>query len=338
MANQAQIEKLNDSLKEGLNKVAEYKISDIIREKELGSQFSFKEAEASIINVLSLLKKVRIEELSSIPYNILNAFNNQLTDAISRIDQMVNFNPSQGNPVQQRNTLIQNIDNQYSGYYQDTMPIITAQMLNNNDLSLQQAKYKQVIEEFEKQKVEDAKKSSEILKEMERALKSTQDSAAKSGVTKYSALFKDESGIHKTESTFWLKWTIAIITSIVIASIILIIFFPESGSDSSQIVQYTISKIIILSALFYGLNLCNKNFKAHKNNEVVNKHRQNALATFETFSNAAGSDIQTKNAVLLEATKTIFSNQQTGYLISSNESDSSNRIVEIIKGVSTKSE
>jgi len=63
----------------------------------------------------------------------------------------------------------------------------------------------------------------------------------------------------------------------------------------------------------------------------LNKHRQNALNTFETFSKAAGTDTQTKNAVLLEATHAIFSNQQTGYLNQDGESDSPNRIIEIIK-------
>lgn len=338
MGNQAQYDQVITSIKEGLSKISEYKIADIIQEKKLGSQFSFKEAEPSILNVLSLFKRVNTEELATIPFNLLNTFNGQLQDAISRIDQMIAFNANQGNPVQQRNSLIQNIQNKYDAYFQHTMPIITSQMLNSNDLSIQQAKYNQIIEELEKQKEEDAKKSAKYLEEMERALKSAQDSAAKSGVTKYSALFKDESEIHKSEASFWLKCTIGIIALIVVASVILIVYFPDTNTASGQIVQYTVSKIIILSALFYGLNLCNKNFKAHKHNEVVNKHRQNALATFETFSNAAGSDIQTKNAVLIEATKTIFSNQQTGYLTNSSETESSNKIVEIIKGVSTKGE
>lgn len=336
MANQAQYDQVLTSIKDGLIKISNYEIGKIIREKELGSEFSFKEAESTILNVLSLFKRVHPEELNQIPFNILNTFNGQLANAIARLEEMVNFNPKQGNPVAQRNQLIQNIENHYEGYFQHTIPVITTQMLNGNDLSIQQAKYNQIIEELEKKKNEESKKSQEFLNEMERTLKSAQDAAAKSGVAKYSALFKEESSNHKSEASFWLICTIAVIAAIVLASVILIAFFPDKTKDTGEIVQYTVSKIIILSALFYGLSLCNKNFKAHKHNEVVNKHRQNALATFETFSNAAGSDIQTKNAVLIEATKTIFSNQQTGYLTSGSESESSNKIVEIIKGVSTK--
>ena len=68
---------------------------------------------------------------------------------------------------------------------------------------------------------------------------------------------------------------------------------------------------------------------------MVNKHRQNALTTFETFSNASGSDTQTKNAVLIEATHTIFSNQQTGYMTADKDQESSSKIIEIIKGTAS---
>jgi len=70
---------------------------------------------------------------------------------------------------------------------------------------------------------------------------------------------------------------------------------------------------------------------ARRHIAIINKHKQIALTTFETFSNAAGSDLQTKSAVLLEATHTIFSTQSTGYINPDSDNDSSNRIVEIFK-------
>jgi hypothetical protein len=54
-------------------------------------------------------------------------------------------------------------------------------------------------------------------------------------------------------------------------------------------------------------------YRAYKHNAVVNRHRANALATFEAFAKAA-SDMETKNAVLLQATQCIFAPQQTGYV------------------------
>jgi anti-sigma28 factor (negative regulator of flagellin synthesis) len=107
---------------------------------------------------------------------------------------------------------------------------------------------------------------------------------------------------------------------------------------NTKIVQFTITKIVVLSALFYGLSITNRNYKAHKHNGIMNKHRQNALSTFEIFSKAASADDQTKNAILLETTHSIFSNQQTAYLKSEGNSDSSNKIIEIIKSATKKGE
>ena len=153
--------------------------------------------------------------------------------------------------------------------------------------------------------------------------------------SQYFQIFNTESTEHERQSKNWLKWTVGVLIAIVFAAIILIFLFPDTTSSSAEIIQFSVTKVIILSAMFYGLSICNRNYKAHKHNATLNKHRQNALSTFETFAKAAGTDAQTKSAVLIEATHTIFSNQQTGYLNSEKDRESSNKIVEIIKSVTT---
>lgn len=97
--------------------------------------------------------------------------------------------------------------------------------------------------------------------------------------------------------------------------------------------QNAVSKGIILIGLLYFTITASKNYNAHRHNAILNKHRQNALQTFESFVKAAGDDQQTKNAVLLQATATIFSNQNTGYLAAGPEPEGASKIIEIIKGV-----
>jgi hypothetical protein len=84
--------------------------------------------------------------------------------------------------------------------------------------------------------------------------------------------------------------------------------------------------------LLIFLSFCIKNFRANKHNEVLNKHKQNALSTFETFVKTAGEDKSIKNAILLETTHSIFSSQNTGYT-SSEKDIESNKIIEIIKNI-----
>ena len=75
-----------------------------------------------------------------------------------------------------------------------------------------------------------------------------------------------------------------------------------------------------------------KIYRAYRHNCTINTHRQNALMTFEMFTNAA-KDEQTKNAVLLQATQSIFSPQPTGYLSGDSEQGSNPQILEIIKNI-----
>jgi DNA phosphorothioation-dependent restriction protein DptG len=90
--------------------------------------------------------------------------------------------------------------------------------------------------------------------------------------------------------------------------------------------------LLVLSVVFFGMGWAAKNYRAHKHNETVNRHRQNALRTFETFA-AATEDKTTKDAVLLQTTKAIFEPQTSGYLTGEAEKVPSGAVVEVLKNV-----
>lgn len=338
MATKQQYEQLIEQINSNYEKLTEFQIEDLVRENELGSQLSFKDAESTIIKTIDLFNRAKTVNYEDVPYNLLNNFNKQLNAANERFESFKSFNPNQNNPVNQRDNLITQLDNQYDGYYQHTLPILTVGLLGGNDLSVQQAKIDQLISDLDKKTKETEKKGEEYLTQLDETLKSAEEAAAKVGVSRHSQIFNTESTEHEKQSKIWLKWTVGVLIAIVVAAIIFIFVFPDTASSSAEIIQFSITKVIVLSAMFYGLSICNRNYKAHKHNATLNKHRQNALSTFETFAKAAGTDTQIKNAVLIEATHTIFSNQQTGYLNSEKDNESSNKIVEIIKNVATNKE
>jgi hypothetical protein len=63
--------------------------------------------------------------------------------------------------------------------------------------------------------------------------------------------------------------------------------------------------LVVLSVFYFAMVATSRNYRAHQHNWTVNKHRQNASSTFETFVKATTDD-QTKNAVLLYAAQAIF--------------------------------
>lgn len=334
MATIEQNNKLKIDINKNLEKIISFKIENLTREQDLGALLSFKEIEYLFIKIIDLFKKVNEVDLEEIPYSILNLFNTQLTNAISIFNQAVNFNTNQVNPVLARDGIITSIKKNYDNYLTHSIPILTIGLLNNNDTSIERSKIKALLSEFEADREQNKIKIDKKLNELNEILTNAKSVANQIGVSKHSTVFKTESEFHNIESEKWLKYTILILIGIVISSIFLAFLGKCFTDNTTQVIQFSITKVIFLSALFYALSLTNRNYKAHKHNSIINKHRQNALTTFETFSEAAGDDIQTKNAVLLETTHTIFSNKQTGYMQNESDSDSPNKIIEIFKNVS----
>ena len=337
MANQQQIEQVNKEISERFDQILSMSIEDLTREEALGTAFSFKEIEDYFVKIIDLFKRVKEVNLKEVPFSLLSNFNGQLNNALSLFNQAKDFNPAVNNSANIRQQIINQIQNQFDGYYTHSVPILSIGLLNSNDLSLERSKMNQLIAELEEEKRKSKEESEKKLKELNDIIDNAKSFATKAGVSKHSSLFQEESETHETEAKKWLGYTRNILIAIAVVAIGLA-FLGMLFTENSQLVQFTITKIVVLSALFYGLSITNRNYKAHKHNAVMNKHRQNALSTFETFSNASSADDQTKNAVLIETTHSIFANQQTGYLKSEGDSESNNKIIEIIKSATTKGE
>src|SRR6185312_16325799 len=102
-------------------------------------------------------------------------------------------------------------------------------------------------------------------------------------------------------------------------------------SSTAVIVQEALAKFIVFSGLSYALLWCARNYSANRHNYVLNKHRENSLATFETFAKAAEGDPEIKSAILLQATTSIFAAQATGYSTKEPEVDQPSKIIEIMR-------
>jgi hypothetical protein len=76
---------------------------------------------------------------------------------------------------------------------------------------------------------------------------------------------------------------------------------------------------------------CGRIYKATKHQAVTNQHRANALKTFQAFVKAALDDA-TRDAVLLETTRSIFTIAPSGYLETSEPSaEPVSKLMEIIR-------
>ncbi len=163
-------------------------------------------------------------------------------------------------------------------------------------------------------------------------MQAAKDAAAKIGVAQFATQFEELASDHSESGKHWLVAT-GVLGILTICVAILSVYFILPAGELSEpgTIQKIITKLVIISILYFAALWASRNYRSHRHLSVVNKHRQSALATFETFVKAA-NDEQTKNAVLLEATHCIFSPATPGYL-GAEEEVPANRIIEILKTV-----
>lgn len=321
---------LSKKIAKQLSEIRELKDIDLIKENELGA-LSFKSDSDFLNEILDLFLKTNGVDFFNIPYSFCVNFNNQLESAIVYFNSIKNFNINQQNPSASKDSIINNLRSNYDSYYSKTLPILSLIELKQGGYHEKVNAVNDILSDLEAERKDSTNKINKYIEEVKEIVENTKNASLKVAVSNFSSIFLSESGIHKEEAKYWLGNVIKVLIVIGIVGIIslsYIIFGNEL--DNSKAIQIGISKAILLTCLFYLLNICNKNYKSHKHNEIINKHRYNALNTFETFVKSS-NDEQTKNAVLLEATRTIFCSPQTGYLNNENESDVSTKIIEIFK-------
>lgn len=115
--------------------------------------------------------------------------------------------------------------------------------------------------------------------------------------------------------------------------------FKEGKNSSDDWIYITCSmttRLILLSILFILIKESLKNYNVNMHLYNLNKHRQNSLESFNTFTNSLNDDsksIEVRNVLIKEISKTIYSNNKIGYLSEDKKTIDTNQIIEIFKAI-----
>jgi len=173
--------------------------------------------------------------------------------------------------------------------------------------------------------------------EIEQLVTLAKGKIAEIGVREYEQVFGKESKEFEVSAWLWLTALVASISALIAIGLWFLPQVPD-GANGGKIAEVIFRKIVVITGLFYLVALFARNYRASKHNALVNKHRQNALKTFQIFvKSVQDDDAQTKNAVLLKATETIFGSQPSGFLPDTGDGDMSPKIIEIFKNFPTTS-
>ncbi|MBL4730995.1 MAG: hypothetical protein JKY82_00070 [Rhizobiaceae bacterium] len=298
-----------------IERIQKFDVSELPRENDLGTSFHFKDAVPHAQRLIELFQKIPLDALNEFPDQQLNVLKQQADSTFSLFEQIAQFDVKQQNAASVQQSIINKIEGSYQAIFNQLMPFISYGVARTVDFSrleiegraaLQNIRDKtdEIFEEIDQSKIEAAG----ILDEIKRT-------AAEQGVSQQASYFAEESKEHTALADEWKtttrNWAIGIIVYGFVS-----FFFHKipwiAPTGISESIIFIASKILIFAILSYMLILSARNFLSHKHNAVVNKHRQNALMTFNALVSASAGG-ETQDIILTHASSCIFSPQDTGY-------------------------
>jgi hypothetical protein len=310
-----QEDKLRQECQQSLTRIQQFDPRTLAREEELGRDFNFQDVIPAAKRLIGLYNQVSLTVLEDFPLTQLNSLKTQSDADYNRFEQILKFSAKQENAYNIRNDLIQKIDGAYQATFNALQPIIAYSTSKSADFKRLETEARAALQVIEDKADELTKKLEDNKKSSEQILEDIRKVAAEQGVSQQAIYFREAAKDHEAEATNWRKQTIRL--SVVLGAYAVLTLGLHKISwvkpeDLYQTVQLAISKVLIFAVLSYMLYLATKNYLAQKHNAVINKHRQNALMTFEALVGAA-KDLPNKEIILTHASACIFAPQPTGY-------------------------
>lgn len=297
-----------------LERMQNFDTSQLERD-ELGKSFNFRSAIEPADRLKGLFQKVPLGSLNEFPDQQLDKIQKQADSVFNLLEQVEGFDETQANATEARNGIIQSIKDVYQNAFNTLMPFISYGVARTVDFQTLESDGRAVLQSIKDQTDGALKEIDESKSEASNVLDEIKRTAAEQGVSQQAHYFSEEATHHDTEASKWKTTTQRWAAALIIYGIVS--FFLHkipviAPSGVPEAIIFVASKILIFAVLTYMLILSARNFLSHKHNAVVNKHRQNALMTFNALVNA-GQGKETQDIVLSHASACIFTAQDTGY-------------------------
>lgn len=305
-------------------------IDELVSNPNWGT-INFEEARPDLEKFFSILNHLKLLPVDLLPDQAISTIIEQGKPLFNIVESMKKFTIEQANPLDQKNNLVAQLKPNVDSFYTHTHLWIPFLAYQKGDIQRNIQELNRTVKEssalLETAKGEVEKKQGEI----DKIIVAAREASASVGVGHFTADFLAEADEQEKKAENWLKATAWMAGITLLAAGASMFYHPSL--ETSQLIQLTSSKLIMLGLLFTATVWCGKLYKAAKHLEAVNKHRSNALKTFQAFTNAA-NDNAMRDAVLMETTKSIFALTPSGYLDGDGgHSDSGVKVVEVVKNV-----
>lgn len=298
-----------------LERIQKFDAETLARETDLGVSLNFRDAIEPTNRIINLFRQFPAQYLSELPPSRLTEIKNNADSTFNILSQIAKFDPKTQNAYNERNSLINSIRNQYEPTFNALANLIAYGSSRLRDFGSLEREARASMQSVADRAAELTEELETKRLEAERILSEVRKVAAEQGVSQQAIYFQNESVSHESQARDWRTATILIAIVLVVYSILSIFIHKWpwlTPTDTYSAFQLGVSKVLIFAVIAYMLILSARNFLSHKHNEIVNRHRQNALLTFNALVSAAGEK-ESRDIVLTYAAACIFAPQDTGY-------------------------
>jgi hypothetical protein len=302
--------------KDALERVQSFDATNLVRQDVLG-KYAFNAAVEPARKLIQLFSTLSLSSLSYFPDQQLTAVKDLCNSVFNLFKSVEEFDVENAQPSvkEAQDAIVKNLDANFQHAFNILSPIIAFAAARSQDFTALERDARAATQAAQDQAAKIIETLSGQNEVASRIIQEVRAAAAEQGVGNQALHFKTEADKHGVEAGKWLKYTVR--TSIGLGIYSLITLFSHnidalSPSSYFETVQILVSKALVFSVIAFMLFLCSRNFMSHRHNEVVNRHRQNALATFTALVEAA-NDPASSDIILNHASACIFAPQDTGY-------------------------
>lgn len=312
MADPQETQKRQETV-EAVGRLQSFDVTSLPRERELGTVLNFASAVDPAEKLIGLYQRISPEAIGDLPLQQLDALCRRANDDLALLKRILDFQPGQPQPV--RDQAIRSLDQGYQAAFAALHPWISYSASKSTDFQGLETQARVAIRDI---RAAGDKLAEEMRSQKEEAasiLAKIRQAAAEQGVSQQASYFRAEAEDHRREAERWQQyiiWCAVVLVGYSVATLFLHKvpwIRPENAYETAQL---AISKVLIFAVLSFMLYLATRNYLAHRHNAVVNKHRQNALLTYEALVKAS-ADASVRETVLSHASACIYAPQDTGY-------------------------
>jgi hypothetical protein len=311
----ADTQKQIESARTSLKRIQEFQSSSLPRVERLGEDFNFSLAVPLADRLIGLFLQFPEQYLEDLPPNHFNVIRSQADATFSYFDQILKFDAKAPEAYNSRQGLLTSLENHYETVFNAMAPLIAYGGTRLRDFSTIDAEARAAVQAAKDTADQAATELKTQHEEAKKLLDDVRRIAAEQGVSQQSVYFKGESETHETAAETW-RWRTMYLAIALGTFAALSIFIHKwsvlSPANNYEAIQLTLSKILIFGVIGFMLVLSARNFLASKHNAIVNRHRYNALLTFNALADAAGSPDR-RDIVLTYAASCIYAPQDTGF-------------------------